>query len=395
MMQTIDSERRRRSGPGLHEAAATTAKLWPAAAILLLLAGCGQGDSAAPPQPPPAVGVRPAEYKGVSWAYEFVGRIKAINIVELRARVEGFLDKVAFIEGQDVKAGDLLYQIEKDQYQARVDQAKANLASAQAQAVDADLQYNRALQLVKNGNIPQATVDKNKATLESAKATVLQTQAALTQAQINLSYTDILAPVDGRIGRTAYTLGNLVNANSGVLATIVSQDPIYVQFPVSQRQLEEIRKARQQPDGKLAKIEILVRMANGTDYPHVGVWNFTDPQVDQTTDTLMVRATVPNPERQLVDGQFVTAVFKERKEQPHLVVPQSAVQIDQAGSYVLVVDGTGKVELRRIKTGANQDTDVIVESGLKEGEKVIVDGVQKVRPGQTVQSTLMPDASGA
>src|SRR5262249_54163126 len=119
MMQTIDSERRRRSGPGLHEAAATTAKLWPAAAILLLLAGCGQGDSAAPPQPPPAVGVRPAEYKGVSWAYEFVGRIKAINIVELRARVEGFLDKVAFIEGQDVKAGDLLYQIEKDQYQAR------------------------------------------------------------------------------------------------------------------------------------------------------------------------------------------------------------------------------------------------------------------------------------
>jgi len=214
---------------------------------------------------------------------------------------------------------------------------------------------------------------------------VLQTQAALTQARVNLSYTDIVAPIDGRIGLTVYTRGNLVNPASGVLDTIVSQDPIYVLFPISVRQLQEIRAARKQENGTLIKIEILLRLAGGKDYPHTGVWNFTDPQVDQTTDTLIMRATVPNPERQLVDGQFVTVEIKERKEQPRLVVPQAALQVDQAGYYVLVVGADHKVEQRRVTTGPTQDTDVVIQKGVKEGEKVIVDGVQKVRPGQVVQ----------
>jgi membrane fusion protein (multidrug efflux system) len=360
-----------------------------AVAILgpLLLAACGQQKAAQAPPPPPSVGVTPAAVKGVSQAYGFVGRIKAIESVQLRARVEGFLDRVLFREGDDVKNGQLLYQIEKDQFQAQVDQAQANLAAAQAKEVNAQLQYNRSLELVKNQNIPQATVDQNRANLQSDQAAVLQTQAALTQAQVNLSYTDVLSPIDGRIGLTAFTRGNLVNPASGVLDTIVSQDPIYVLFPVSQRQLDEIRAARQQDNGTLIKIAILVRTSGGKEYAHPGVWNFTDPQVDQTTDTLTMRATLPNPERQLVDGQFVTVEIKERREQPRLVVPQAALQVDQAGYYVLVVGADHKVEQRRVTTGSTQDTDIVIQSGVKEGDQVITDGVQKVRPGQVVQVT--------
>src|SRR4051812_42890 len=269
--------------------------------LLALLAGCDEKKQAAAPPAKPAVGVRPVAMKGVSQSFEFVGRIKAVNKVDLRARVEGFLEKVLFREGQDVKTGDLLYQIEKVQFQAQVDQAKANLAAAEADATNAELEYNRNLQLSKSQFSAQAVVDKNKATLDSDRAKVQQMQAALKQAEVNLDYTDIRSPIDGRIGRTAYTVGNLVNPASGVLSTIVSQDPIYVLFPVSVRDLETIREARHKEDGGMAKIDIRIRLSNGRDYTHPGVWNFTDPQVDQQTDALIMRATIPNPEGQLVD----------------------------------------------------------------------------------------------
>src|SRR5437762_11963200 len=271
--------------------------------LLPLLPGCDEKKQAAAPPAKPAVGVRPAAMKGVSQSFEFVGRIKAVEKVELRARVEGFLEKVAFREGQDVKAGDLLYQIEKVQFQAQVDQAKANLASAEAEVTNAQAQYNRQFELARHQFSPQSTVDQNKAALDTSRATILQMRAALTQAEVNLDYTDIRSPISGRIGRTAYTLGNLVNASSGVLATIVSQDPIYVLFPVSVRDLEIIREARRNEEGGLAKIDIRLRLPNGQEYAHRGVWNLTDPQVDQQTDTLIMRAVMPNPERQLTDGE--------------------------------------------------------------------------------------------
>jgi membrane fusion protein (multidrug efflux system) len=370
-------------------------RLLAAACLLLpLLAGCDEKKQAAAPPAKPAVGVRPAAMKGVSQSFEFVGRIKAVNKVDLRARVEGFLEKVLFREGQDIKTGDLLYQIEKVQFQAQVDQAKANLAAAEAEVVNAQAQYGRQLELAQRQFSPQSVVDQNKATLDTSRAKVLQMRAALTQAEVNFGYTDIRSPIDGRIGRTAYTQGNLVNPAMGVLAAIVSQDPVYVQFPVSVRDLETIREARRHEDGGIAKIDIRVRLSNGREYPHRGVWNLTDPQVDQQTDTLIMRATIPNPERQLVDGEFVSAVIRERREEPRLVVPQSALQIDQSGQYVLVVDGEHKVEQRRVQTGPNQGTDAVIASGLREGENVIVDGIQKVRPGQVVQETALPAAGG-
>ncbi|HEX3860563.1 MAG TPA: efflux RND transporter periplasmic adaptor subunit [Stellaceae bacterium] len=361
----------------------------------LALAACDERKpAAAPTAATPAVGVRPATMKGVQRSFEFVGRIKAVEMVQLRARVEGFLDKVLFREGQDVKTGDPLYEIEKVQFQAQVDQAKANVAAAAAEVTNARLQYARQAQLVKDQYTPQSQLDQSKAALDTSMAKVQQMQAILKQAEVNLDYTDIRSPIDGRIGRTAYTLGNLVNPASGVLATIVSQDPIYVLFPVSVRDLELIREARRKEDGGMAKIDIRVRLANGKEYPHRGVWNLTDPQVDQQTDTLMMRATIPNPERQLTDGQFVTTAIRERQEEPRLVVPQAALQIDQSGYYVLVVDDKHKVEQRRIQTGPNQNADVVITSGLHEGENVIVDGVQKVRPGQVVQEARMPAAAG-
>ncbi|MBY0318738.1 MAG: efflux RND transporter periplasmic adaptor subunit [Reyranella sp.] len=370
--------------------------------VLVIAAGAGwflfshnskAPQAAAAPPPAPAVGVRPATMKGVSQSFEFVGRIKAIERVEVRARVEGFLEKVLFKEGQDVKAGELLYQIEKVQFQAALDQAKANLVVAEATLTNAKLEYERSLELSKRNFSPQSDVDQKKAALDTAAGRVMQVKAALTQAQVNLDYTDIRAPIDGRIGRTAYTVGNLVNPASGVLATIVSQDPIYVLFPVSVRDLEAIREARRKEDGGMAKIDIRVRLPSGQEYTQRGVWNLTDPQVDPQTDSLIMRATIPNPDRTLTDGQFVTAIIRERQEAPRLVVPQSALQVDQSGYYVLVVNDQQKVEQRRVQTGPQRGTDVVVASGLKEGDKVIVDGIQKVRPGQVVQATVLQAAS--
>jgi membrane fusion protein (multidrug efflux system) len=311
-----------------------------------------------------------------------------VNKVELRARIEGFLDKVLFREGQEVKTGDLLYQIEKVQFQALLDQAKANVAVAQAVETNARLEHDRNAELLKKQYSPQSQVDANKATLDTAVGRILQMKAALTQAEVNLDYTDIRSPIDGRIGRTAFTTGNLVNPASGILATIVSQDPIYVLFPVSVRDLETIREARQR-EGGMAKIDIRIKLSNGQDYAHSGTWNLTDPQVDQQTDSLIMRATIPNPEGLLIDGQFVTASIRERKEEPRLVIPQSALQADQSGYYALVVNAQHTVEVKRVQTGPNLDSDVIVTSGIAEGDKVIVDGIQKVRPGQVVQETVL------
>jgi membrane fusion protein (multidrug efflux system) len=370
--------------------------------VLLIVAGAGwlffgpaakAPQAAAAPPPAPAVGVRLATMKGVSQSFEFVGRIKATDKVEVRARVEGFLDKVLFREGQDVKAGELLYQIEKVQFQAALDQAKANVVVAKATLTNARLEYERSLELSKRNFSPQSDVDQKKAAMDTAAGRVMQLKAALTQAQVNLDYTDIRAPIDGRIGRTAYTVGNLVNPASGVLATIVSQDPVYVLFPVSVRDLDTIREARRKEDGGLAKIDIRIRLPSGKEYAHSGVWNLTDPQVDPQTDTLIMRATIPNPERTLTDGQFVTAIIRERQEAPRLVVPQAALQVDQSGYYVLAVNDQDKVEQRRVQTGPQRGIDVVVTSGVKEGEKVIVDGIQKVRPGQVVQATVLQAAS--
>jgi membrane fusion protein, multidrug efflux system len=367
-----------------------------AAVACVALAACKPTQQAAAPSaPPPAVGVIVAEMKGVKPALSFIGRVKAVDTVQLRARVEGFLEKILFKEGQYVKTGDLLYQIEKTQYQATVDQAKANVAAAEALELNAQFQFNRASELVKTQSGTQATVDTTRAALDSAKASVLQNKAAETIAEENLSYTDISSPIDGRIGLTAFTQGNLVNPASGVLATIVSDDPIYAEFPVSMRQIADLTAAHKQDLAGPIDIKAYLTLANGQQYDRPGTWNFVANQVDPQTDTLIVRAIFPNPQRRLVDGAYVTVRVEEAEQQQRLVIPRSTLQLDQIGVYVLTVNDEQKVEVKRVATGEAVNTEIAIVSGLQAGDRVIVDGVQKVRPGQTVQATEVAPSDGA
>lgn len=356
----------------------------------LALASCGdqkQAQQQGGGLPPAAVGVVTLQERPVAKGYEFIGRIQAVSQVDILARVEGFLEAVHFREGQEVKKGDLLFSIEKEMFKAQVDQYDAQVAAAQANLANDEVQYQRDLQLVKNQNVPQSTVDKDKAARDAGKAQVLLAQAQLEQSKISLGYTDVYAPVDGKVGATNYDVGNLVSPTSKALVTLVSQDPMYVTFPVSQEKLLEIRQSRQQDDGSLTKIEFVVRFPDGTQYPHAGRWDFTAPQVSQQTDTVEMRATLVNPERMLIDGQYVKVILKERQPQNRLVVPQAAVQTAQGGTQVLVVDADNKVAARIIELGQTEGTDYVVLKGLKIGERVVVDGVQKAKPGQVVAPT--------
>jgi membrane fusion protein, multidrug efflux system len=360
--------------------------VWPLSLSLL----DATAQAAEPPKsaaPPPSVAVITTQLVDVTPTFGFNGRVVAEDKVELRARVAGFLQKRAFKEGADVRAGELLFVIEKDQYQAVVEQRQAELASAEANRVNTQVALRRGEELVKNKNIPQAEVDERRANDQMAAAKILEAQAALKQAEINLGYTDIYAPIDGRIGRASVSVGNLVGPDSGVLATIVSQNPIYVTFPVSQRQLLDYRREQ---SGSGHPPVVRVGLPDGTLYPEPGSLNFLDVQVDRGTDTVTVRAALPNPDRVLVDGQFVSVQVEAGKPERRIAIPQAALQVDQAGPYVLVVDGDDKVESRRVKLGATEGTQAVIQDGLKEGERVIVEGIQKVRPGMVVAAAEAP-----
>jgi membrane fusion protein (multidrug efflux system) len=355
-------------------------------ALVWTIALAGPGRAADAP-PPPAVTVAPAVMRQVAETGDYIGRVTAIDKVELVARVTGFVQERLFTEGQMVKAGDLLFRIEQDTYKAAVAQQEANLAKANANVINAQLQLGRARELVSNQNISQSTVDQRTAAQASAQADVAEAKAALEQAQIDLGYTEIHAPVAGRIGLAKFTVGNLVGPSSGSLATIVSLDPIYVVFQASERDVLEYRRRIADLAKTNGHVVIHVRLPDGTPYPETGLTNFLDVQVDDTTDTVAVRAELPNPHSLLVPGGVVGVTVERGAPRDLLVVPQSAVQFDQAGHYVLLVDDAKKVEQRRVTTGAEQGTDIVITDGLKPGEQVIVEGIQKVRAGQVVSAS--------
>jgi membrane fusion protein (multidrug efflux system) len=354
------------------------------------MARCGAAAAQGAP-PPPAVSVTPVVSRQVTATGDFVGRVVAIDKVDIVARVPGFIEERNFTEGQIVKKGDLLFRIEQDTYKAAVDQQSANLAKAKATEVNANLQLQRAQALVKNQNVPQSTVDQLAAAEQGAQADVLQGQALLEQAQVNLGYTEIHSPINGRIGLANFTVGNLVDPSSGRLATIVSQDPIYITFQASEADIIEYRRRVAESADKSPHVTLHIKLPNGIIYPHSGVTNFLDVQVQADTDTVVVRAQLPNPEGMLIPGGIVGVIVERGTPQPSLLVPQSAVLLDQAGHYVMVVDDTKKVEQRRITTGVEQGRDIVVTDGLKEAELVIVEGIQKVHPGQVVSATVVPE----
>lgn len=330
------------------------------------------------------VGVVTAERKAINQSADFVGRIDAINKVEVRARVKGFLDEVLFTEGDTIKAGAALYQIEKGLFEADVEQAQGALERAKAALTLAGLQRQRAEDLLARNSGTVVARDQAIAEENSAKGSVLSAEASLATARINLGYTRIASPIDGKIGKTAITKGNVVGPDSGVLATIVSQDPMYVSFPISQRALTEAAEK----GGKRSADELTVslRFSDGTTYDQTGRMNFIDVTVNRSTDTVLARATMPNPNGLLIDGQFVRVTLQTATPEEKVLVPQSALIADQQGTYVFVVED-GKAAVRRVVPNVSIGADIVIESGLKGGELVIVEGLQGVRAGTAVRAT--------
>jgi membrane fusion protein, multidrug efflux system len=333
------------------------------------------------------VGVVPAEKKPISDTNRFVGRIEAIERVDVRARVTGFLEKVEFKDGDRVKEGAPLYQIEKGPFDAAVQQAQAAVQKMQAALDNAKLQKNRAEELIKTNAISQATRDDRATTAEEAQGNFAAADADLKTAQINLAYTDITSPINGRIGRTAVTRGNVVGPNSGVLTTIVSADPMYVVFPVSQREFlrlrEEGRDAKKQ---SASDFDVSIQFSNGAIYSEKGKIDFIDVKVDRATDAVTTRAKIANPNGELVDGQLVQVAVESGKPEERVVVPQVALIADQQGTYVFAVED-GKSVVKRLKLGPAKGGSVVVLDGLTGGEMVVVEGTQGLKPGAAVTAS--------
>lgn len=352
---------------------------------LALIACQSEKKAAAPSGPAPAVIVAPVTSKPVASSIGFVGQSEAFQKVELRARVTGFLNKQDFKEGSDLKKEALLFEIDPSEYIANRDAANAKVVRAEAALLQAEQSLVRYKKLVDKGTASVAKYDEAVAQEGQTKADVAAAKADLVRAELDLGYTKIISPISGRIGRSSVDVGNLIGPDSGVLATVVTLDPIHITFSISEREFLDYKK--EVKEGRAEKLKPQIELANGETYPHDGTFDFLDNQVDADTGTIKARVSFPNPDSLILPGQFVTVSLVSSDPKKALVVPQAAVQQNQAGSFVLVVNKDSKVELRPIKTGQRTGTELVVSDGLTEGETIIVEGIQKVRPGAKVQPT--------
>ena len=334
------------------------------------------------------VGTLPAERRPITRSTEYVGRVEAMERVEVRARVTGFLQDILFKDGAIVKKGDVLYRIERDSFDAAVQQARGALLEAQGKYANATAQRARTEELVRTATASKALLDERVGAETGAQGEVVTADANLKTANVNLGYTEISSPIAGEIGRTKVTIGNVVGPDSGPLTTIVSRDPMYVTFPVSQREFlkvqeDEGREKREQALG------IRIRFSDGSTYAQTGRINFVDVTVDRATDTVLLRGTVPNPNGSLIDGQLVRVSVEADKPVEKVLVPQSALIVDQQGTYVFVVVD-GKATVARVKLGGESGPYAIVDDGLKGGEQVVVQGMESLRPGSAVVASPAP-----
>ncbi|WP_302796180.1 efflux RND transporter periplasmic adaptor subunit [Hafnia paralvei] len=368
--------------------------LTPLAAVLmlsgsLLLTGCNDGNEQKGQQSAPEVGVVTLKAEPLNITTELPGRTSAYRIAEVRPQVGGIILRRNFVEGSDIQAGSSLYQIDPATYQAAYDSARGDLAKAEAAANIARLTVNRYKTLVGTKYISQQEYDTAVADARQADAAVTAAKAAVETARINLAYTKVTSPINGRIGKSSVTEGALVTSNqANALATVQQLDPIYVDVTQSSndflRLKEELANGTLEQEGGKAKVELILE--NGQKYPQVGALEFSDVTVDESTGSITIRAVFPNPKGDLLPGMFVRARLDEGIKNNALLVPQQGVTRNPRGeATVMVVGADNKVENRTVTAAQAIGDKWLVTAGLKSGDKVIVTGLQKIRPGVQVK----------
>lgn len=352
--------------------------LIPLLTLLILPTATALAGPMGPRRPPTVITAR-IQQADVVPAARYVGHVEAVQTVDLRARVEGFLTEIKFKEGSFVKAGEPLFIIEQAAYKASLAAATAREARAEAELDRAGAHLKR-LRRARPSSIPATALDDAVAAELTAKAALALTRADLTQARLNLSYTVIKAPISGRIGKTNYTVGNLLNPASGTLARIVEVNPVRVLYSISENRLSAVRAAMKHKAPALR-----LKLPDGKIYPLAGRMDFIDNEIDPATGTIAVRARFPNPQGSLIPGEYVTVMLKTAAPKIMPVVPQGAVLTGRKGRFVLMVEH-GKAVPRPITTGVTVGNNWAVKSGLKTGDTIIVSGIQKVRPGMPVSA---------
>lgn len=373
--------------------AGLTASVALTAITVFALSGTrAQGDTA--PATPPAVPVSVATVEArevVPWA-EFSGRLEAIERVELRSRVAGVVEAVHFREGNLVKQGDLLVSIDQAPYLADLQRAEAQVQGAKARVALAESENERGQQLLATRNLSQRDVDTRVNNLREAQANLQAAEAARRTAQLNLDYTQIRAPISGRIGRLDVTIGNLIAAGGQVLTSLLSVDPIYAAFNADERSVLDALASL--PDGSRALEQIPVRLTTATAQAaqFSGKLHFVDNGIDGASGTVRVRARLDNPDGKLMPGQFVRVQLGQAKAEQQLVINERAVGTDQNKKFVFVVGDDAKAAWREVSLGAAHNGLRVVTAGLKPGERIVVNGLQRVRPGATVAPEPVPMA---
>src|ERR1700737_3948683 len=342
------------------------------------MTACSNSQAEAPPSPPPEVDVAQVVTKSVRQWDEFTGRIAAIGAVDMRPRVSGYIDRIAFKEGDMVKAGDLLFVIDPRPYRATYDSAVAQLERARASAKLAEEQYKRAETLVKTSVVSVDTYDTRNAALGQTSADMHAAEAALATAKLNLDFTEVRSPIAGRVSRALLTLGNLVQTDQTVLTSVVSQDPVYVYFqPDEQTFLRYAELARKGERAESAN-PVRVGLATDKDYPYTGAMNFINNQIDPETGTINLRAVMPNPDRIFTAGLYARVQLEGSADVTAILIDDKAVMTDQDRKYVYVVGPENKAVRKDVTLGGFADELRIVRSGLGANDKVIVAGLQKI-----------------
>jgi membrane fusion protein (multidrug efflux system) len=362
--------------------------------FLFLTAACGRQEAPAPPPPPPpAVVVSPVPAATVPLYREYVARTEARETVAIRSRVDGFIEKVLFEEGGQVKAGQLLFVIDQRPFSAALQEARGSLAQAQASLSKAKRDVARLQPLVAESAAPQVDLDNAESAVEFSLASIERAKAAIAIAELNLKFSEIRAPITGVIGKQEVTVGNLVSREQTILTSISSWDPMRTVFSLSEGDYLRLGQQRRDdnpfiPRKNAAPFELI--MADGSFYPHRGYLSFLDRTLDLTTGTLNVYVSFPNPDRVLRPGLFGRVRVMVEAKPDTLLVPQRSVQVIQGVSSVLVVDSDGRVAQRVVTLGERFKDFFIVTEGLKPGERVVVEGVQKAIPGRKVRPTEQP-----